>query len=170
MTCELSWVVLGKFCVNSIAHQKVAQNTAHLSIHIRQTESGLYQWAWGINYSLINVFIIAVERKVQDTKGNETLLDQSVSGSLEEEWEEEEVHSHAWCRRGRAFSKDRECRNSRRVLILDCQGECQITLGRWLSPLAFSRWSKNKSMRHSTEASDPTTSASWRLQCPHDVG
>ena len=39
--------------------------------------------------------MIAVERKVQDTKGNETLLDQSVSGSLEEEWEEEEVHSRA---------------------------------------------------------------------------
>ena len=55
-------------------------------------------------------------------------------------------------------------------LILDCQGECQITPGGWLSPSAFSGWSKSNSMRHSTEASDPMTSMSRRSQCPHDVG
>lgn len=29
---DWSWVVLRKFCVNSIAHRKVAENTAHLSV------------------------------------------------------------------------------------------------------------------------------------------
>lgn len=41
-TCELSWVVSGKFCVNNVAHLKVAQYTAHLSVHVIQTESGLH--------------------------------------------------------------------------------------------------------------------------------
>lgn len=43
-------------------------------------------------------FINTVKRKVQNTKGNETLLNHCVGGSLEEEWEMEVIYSCVWLR------------------------------------------------------------------------
>lgn len=72
-------------------------------------------------------------------------------GSLEEEWEEEEVHSCVWWKRGRAFSKDGARRGSGRVPYSRLPRRMPNHPGRGLLLLAFAGWSKDNSMRHSTE-------------------
>ena len=78
-----------------------------------------------------------MERKVQDTKGNETLLYQSGGGSLGEEWEKEAVHSCVWCKRGCAFFKDGGCRGYWRVPYSRLPTRMPDHPGREASALSF---------------------------------